>query len=71
MKKNSGEIMTIVSAIIIVVAVVIGSGAHYFSKKNDSVLEQVAESVLETEGVKIDFSAVEKAQAVTDATKSD
>jgi len=49
-----------VSAIIIAVALVIGFTAHQISKKPDSQVEQVAESVLKDKGIDIDFSKEQK-----------
>lgn len=39
-----------------------GIAAHYFSKENDSPMEQLVEEVLEMEGVTADFSAADKAK---------
>jgi len=56
-----GKVMTIIiSAVVIVLATILGFGAHYFSKENDSSAEQLAESLLKKEGVDIDFSADSK-----------
>lgn len=45
-----------IKAAIIGGATLIGMGAYMITKKNDSIIEQVAESVLRTQGVDIDFS---------------
>jgi len=47
-------------ALIIVLAVCVGVGAHYYSTKNDSPAEQLAEHVLRAKGVDVDFSAEDK-----------
>ncbi len=44
-------------AIVIAVAIIVGAGAHYFSGKDDSPIEQVSEQILKTKGIDIDFSA--------------
>lgn len=49
--------------IIIAVAILVGLGAHFFTKENDSPVEQLAEKVLHMEGVDVDFSAEDKAEA--------
>lgn len=38
-----------VSAIIIVIAIVVGCAAHFVSKTNDSPLEEAAEAVIENQ----------------------
>ena len=44
-------------AVLIVVCVVVGVGAIFVTKKNDSVPEQLAEEVLKSQtGIDIDFS---------------
>jgi hypothetical protein len=63
MKENSGEIMTILGIIVTAIALVTGYGWHYFSKKNDTPVEQAAEMIIEKEsGIKIDFSEADKQQ---------
>lgn len=63
MKQNKGEI-TIVGIIVTAIALAVGFGWHYFSKKDDSCVEQIAEEIIEHEsGIKIDFSAQDKPQA--------
>lgn len=70
MKKNTGEIMTVLGIIITALALVVGYSYHHFSKKNDTQIEQMAEAVIEKEsGIQIDFSADDKAKAL-EADKS-
>ena len=45
-----------IPVIVIIAALCVGSAAYFISKKNDSPVEQAAESVLRTQGVDIDFS---------------
>lgn len=45
-----------IPVIVIMAAMLVGSAAYFISKKNDSPVEQAAESVLKTQGVDIDFS---------------
>ncbi len=52
--------LEVFGAIVIAVAVIVGCGAHLFTKKVDSPAEQVAEAVLRSKGIDIDFSAYEK-----------
>jgi len=40
----------------IVIALVIGVGSHYYTKKPDGTIEQVAESVLRLHGIDVDLS---------------
>lgn len=55
--------------IVIVVAFVVGIGAHYFTKKNDSCLEQIAEQILKSENIDVDFSAPDKEKEAKEAQK--
>lgn len=53
--------MTILGIVVTAVALVVGYGWHYFSKKNDTCVEQIAEAIIEKEsGIVIDFSAQDK-----------
>lgn len=45
-----------IPVIVIIAALCVGSAAYFITKKNDSPIEQAAESVLKTQGVDIDFS---------------
>lgn len=42
--------------VIIIISLITGYSALKYSHKNDSALEQVAEAVLNTQGIDIDFS---------------
>ena len=46
----------LIPVILIIGALCVGSAAYFISKKNDSLIEQAAETVLMTQGVDIDFS---------------
>lgn len=49
--------MTVLSIIITTIALVVGYGAYYFTKKPDTPIEQIAENVIEKEsGLQIDIS---------------
>jgi Tfp pilus assembly major pilin PilA len=63
MKKNSGEIMTVLGIIITAIALITGYSWHHYVKKNDTPVEQMAETIIEKEsGIKIDFSEEDKQQ---------
>lgn len=62
--------LEIIGAIVIAVAVAVGLGAHYVSKKNDSAVEQLAETVLKAKGIDIDFSADDKKAETEKANES-
>ena len=43
--------------IILLAAILVGAGAHFISKKNDSPIEQLAEQVIQNQsGIDVDFS---------------
>jgi hypothetical protein len=48
------------TVIIIIVALVVGTGGFLLSKKNDGPVEQMAEAVLRAEGIDIDLSPEDK-----------
>ena len=53
--------MTVLGIFITAIALIVGWSAHYFTKKIDTPLEQVAEQVIEKEsGITIDFSEEDK-----------
>ena len=52
----TSKISVIIQAIIVVVAMIIGIATYFISKKNDTIVEQVAEAILKTQGIDIDFS---------------
>lgn len=51
-----GKGFAFIPVIVIIAALCVGSAAYFITKKNDSPIEQAAESVLKTQGVDIDFS---------------
>lgn len=56
-KYMKGEIVTALLAIGVAVAIVVGVAVPYFTKKNDTPLEQAAEAFIKNEtGVEYDFS---------------
>ena len=52
----TSKISVAIQAIIVVVAMIIGIATSFISKKNDTLVEQVAEAILKTQGIDIDFS---------------
>lgn len=46
----------LIPVLIIAGALIAGSAAYFITKKNDSAVEQLAEEVLKSQGVDIDFS---------------
>lgn len=60
-----------IEALIIVIAIVVGVGAHFFSQKNDSPAEQAAEQVLKSKGIDIDFSAESKKKEKENNTQAE
>ena len=52
----TSKISVAIQAIIVVVAMIIGIATYFISKKNDTLVEQVAEAILKTQGIDIDFS---------------
>lgn len=44
------------SVIIIAICVCLGAGSYFYTKTPDSPGEQIAEAVLKTEGINLDFS---------------
>ena len=52
----TSKISVTIQAIIVVVAMIIGIATYFISKKNDTIVEQVAEAILKTQGIDIDFS---------------
>ena len=52
----TSKISVAIQAIIVVVAMIIGIATYFISKKNDTIVEQVAEAILKTQGIDIDFS---------------
>lgn len=52
----TSKISVTIQAIIVVVAMIVGIATYFISKKNDTLVEQVAEAILKTQGIDIDFS---------------
>lgn len=50
------EALPILTVVIIIIALLVGWGTYYYTKKNDSFLEQTAEKVLQRHGLYLDFS---------------
>ena len=49
--------MSIVAALIVAACIAIGVGAQYIFKADDTMIEEIAEDILETKlGIEIDFS---------------
>ena len=64
--------MTLLSALIIVVCFAVGSYFQFFSNTIDAPAEQVAESVLLTQGnIEVDFSNAKKQQFANQQKKED
>lgn len=64
--------MTLLSALIIVVCFAVGGYFQFFSDKIDAPAEQVAESVLLTQGnIEVDFSNAKKQQFANQQKKED
>ena len=64
--------MTLISALIIAVCFAVGSYFQFFSNTIDAPAEQVAESVLLTQGnIEVDFSNAKKQQLANQQKKED
>lgn len=49
-----------IKIIVIGAAMAVGTGAYLITRQPDSALEQAAESILESQGIDIDFSPEEE-----------
>lgn len=62
-----GEVLTTLLLVGVAVAIVVGVAAPYFTKKNDTPIEQAAEAYIKKEtGLDIDFSPDEKSDNLSE-----